>query len=191
MSGSTAASAAPMRTLKRLLIGIVVAIAVMAALVVAGAWARERWLASRPIASGSEETQPELVARGAYLARIGNCAGCHSARGGAPLAGGMPLATPFGTLFSSNLTPDPETGLGRWSGDDFWRAMHHGRSRDGRLLYPAFPYTSYTAMSREDADAIFAWLRQQPAVRQAAPAHQLGWPYRWQSALAVDRKSVV
>ncbi|WP_245643238.1 c-type cytochrome [Roseateles chitosanitabidus] len=211
-----------MRTLKRVLIGLVIAVPLMAALVVGGAWSREAWLASRPLAvsatsipasppassasasasasgsgsasasastspAGSAETQAALVAKGAYLARVGNCAGCHSPRGGAPMAGGLPLPTPFGTLFSSNLTPDPETGLGRWSADDFWRAMHHGRSRDGRLLYPAFPYTSYTAMTREDADAIFAWLRAQPAVKQAAPAHQLGWPYRWQSALAVWR----
>ncbi|PIM54122.1 alcohol dehydrogenase [Roseateles chitinivorans] len=176
-----------MRTFLRGLIGLSIALPVMALLLIAGAWARELWLAGRPAVSGAEDTNPALVARGAYLARVANCAGCHSPRGGAPLAGGLPLGTPFGTLFSSNLTPDPETGLGRWSADDFWRAMHHGRSRDGRLLYPAFPYTSYTAMTREDADAIFAWLRQQPAVRQTTPAHQLGWPYRWQTALAVWR----
>nr|WP_233217936.1 c-type cytochrome [Roseateles chitinivorans] len=179
--------ARPMRTFLRGLIGLSIALPVMALLLIAGAWARELWLAGRPAVSGAEDTNPALVARGAYLARVANCAGCHSPRGGAPLAGGLPLGTPFGTLFSSNLTPDPETGLGRWSADDFWRAMHHGRSRDGRLLYPAFPYTSYTAMTREDADAIFAWLRQQPAVRQTTPAHQLGWPYRWQTALAVWR----
>lgn len=180
-------SDAPMRTFVRGLVGLAIAVPLMALLVIAGAWAREAWLAGRPALSGAEETNPALLARGAYLARIANCAGCHSPRGGAPMAGGLPLGTPFGTLFSSNLTPDPETGLGRWTSDDFWRAMHHGRSRDGRLLYPAFPYTSYTAMSREDADAIFAWLRQQPAVRQTTPPHQLGWPYRWQTALAVWR----
>lgn len=179
--------ARPMKTFLRGLLGLAIALPVMALLLIAGAWGRELWLSGRPALSGAEDTNPALIARGAYLARVANCAGCHSPRGGAPLAGGLPLGTPFGTLFSSNLTPDPETGLGRWSADDFWRAMHHGRSRDGRLLYPAFPYTSYTAMSREDADAIFAWLRQQPAVRQAAPAHQLGWPYRWQTALAVWR----
>ena len=180
-------NAAPMRTFVRLLLGLAIAVPLMAALLLAGAWGRELWLSGRPALSGAQDTTPALIARGAYLARIANCAGCHSPRGGAPLAGGMPLGTPFGTLFSSNLTPDAETGLGRWSADDFWRAMHHGRSRDGRLLYPAFPYTSYTSMTREDADAIFAWLRQQPAVTQTAPPHQLCWPYRWQSALAVWR----
>lgn len=188
VSTSQDAGAAPMRTFVRLLIGIAIALPLMALLLLAGAWGRELWLSGRPAVPGAtEETTPALIARGAYLARIANCAGCHSPRGGAPLAGGLALGTPFGTLFSSNLTPDAETGIGRWTSDDFWRAMHHGRSRDGRLLYPAFPYTSYTAMSREDADAIFAWLRQQPAVTRTAPPHQLGWPYRWQSALAVWR----
>ncbi|MDH0864150.1 c-type cytochrome [Mitsuaria sp. GD03876] len=185
-AGSSAASA-PMRTFVRGLIGLAIAVPLMALLLVAGAWSREAWLVARPVQPGVGGTDPALLARGAYLARIANCAGCHSPRGAAPMAGGLPLGTPFGTLFSSNLTPDAETGLGRWTADDFWRAMHHGRSRDGRLLYPAFPYTSYTAMSREDADAIFAWLRQLPPVRQTTPAHQLGWPYRWQTALAVWR----
>ncbi|MFX1682334.1 c-type cytochrome [Mitsuaria sp. CC2] len=184
---SATSSAAPMRTFVRLLIGLAIAVPLMGGLLLAGAWGRELWLSGRPAPSGAQDTSPALIARGAYLARVANCAGCHSPRGGAPLAGGLPLGTPFGTLFSSNLTPDPGTGLGRWSADDFWRAMHHGRSRDGRLLYPAFPYTSYTAMTREDADAIFAWLRQQPAVTRTTPPHQLGWPYRWQSALAVWR----
>lgn len=187
MSGSIDPVRTPMRTFVRWLIGAAIAVPLMALLLVLGAWGRELWLSGRPAQSGAADTDPALIARGAYLARIANCAGCHSVRGDAPMAGGLPLGTPFGTLFSSNLTPDPDTGLGRWSSDDFWRAMHHGRSRDGRLLYPAFPYTSYTAMSREDSDAIFAWLRQVPAVKRTAPTHQLGWPYRWQSALAVWR----
>jgi len=187
MTEARQAAAAPMRIFVRGLIGLLIALPLMALLLIAGAWAREAWLGARPIPSEAQAATPASIERGAYLARVANCAGCHSVKGGAPMAGGLPLGTPFGTLFSSNLTPDPETGLGRWSADEFWRAMHHGRSRDGRLLYPAFPYTSYTEMSREDADAIFAWLRQLPPVRQTAPAHQLGWPYRWQTALAVWR----
>ncbi|UXH79243.1 c-type cytochrome [Roseateles amylovorans] len=183
------------------------ALALLGTLVVGAAWWREHGLASTasaasttsvssapgasgpaPVAaSASGMAAADVVSRGAYLARIGNCAGCHTARGGAPLAGGVPLGTRFGTLYSSNLTPDPETGLGRWSEDDFWAAMHHGRSREGRLLYPAFPYGSYTGLTREDSDAIFAWLRAQAPVRQAVPSHQLGWPYRWQTSLAVWR----
>ena len=130
---------------------------------------------------------PELLARGAYLARAGNCMACHTRRGDAPYAGGRPLATPFGTVFSSNLTPDPQTGIGTWSAAHFWRAMHHGRSRDGRLLLPAFPYTSYTRVTRADSDALWAYLRSLPPVSQPAQAHQLRWPYSTQWALATWR----
>ena len=129
----------------------------------------------------------ELVARGAYLARVGNCAGCHTAQGGADYAGGRGIATPFGTVYAGNLTPDAATGIGAWSPGDFWRALHHGRSRDGRLLYPAFPYTSYTQVTREDSDALYAYLRSLPAVPQARPAHALRFPYSTQAALAVWR----
>lgn len=129
----------------------------------------------------------ELVQRGAYLARAGNCAACHTARGGAAFAGGKGVETPFGTVFATNLTPDPETGLGQWSPDHFWRAMHHGRSRDGRLLYPAFPYPDYTLVTREDSDALYAFLRSQPAVRQPNRPHELRFPYDSQLALAAWR----
>jgi mono/diheme cytochrome c family protein len=127
------------------------------------------------------------VQRGAYLARAGNCAGCHTVRGGAAYAGGRPIDTPFGTLYSTNLTPDTDHGLGLWSAGHFWRALHHGRSRDGRLLYPAFPYTHYTTVTREDSDALFAYLRSLPPVNQPNRAHELGWPYRTQWALALWR----
>jgi mono/diheme cytochrome c family protein len=129
----------------------------------------------------------EQIARGAYLARAGNCIGCHTAPGGAPMAGGVGVETPFGTVQASNLTPDDATGLGRWSSAHFWRALHHGRSADGRLLYPAFPYTSYTHLRRSDADALYAWLRSLPAVNQPRPAHDLRFPYDSQAALAVWR----
>lgn len=130
---------------------------------------------------------PGQVERGRYLALAGNCAGCHTARGGEPYAGGRSIDTPFGSIFTSNLTPDPITGIGLWNADHFWRAMHNGRSRDGRLLYPAFPYTSFTQMTREDADAIYAWLRTLPPVARANQAHTLGFPYDTQVALAVWR----
>ena len=97
------------------------------------------------------------------------------------------IATPFGTVYTSNLTPDAQTGLGQWTPDAFWRAMHHGRSADGRLLYPAFPYTSYTQVSRADSDALFAYLRSIPAVVQANRPHALAFPYSSQAALAVWR----
>ncbi|MEO7159988.1 MAG: c-type cytochrome [Polaromonas sp.] len=128
-----------------------------------------------------------LIARGAYLARAGNCMTCHTARGGQPYAGGLGLATPFGTVFTSNLTPDANTGIGSWSSAHFWRALHNGRSKSGRLLYPAFPYTSYTQVTREDSDAMFAYLRSLPAVNQPNRPHALGFPFSSQAALAVWR----
>ncbi len=123
------------------------------------------------------------VARGSYLARIGNCALCHTARGGEPFAGGRDIKTPFGTVFSSNISPDKHFGIGGWTADDFWQAMHHGRSRDGRLLNPAFPYTSYTHVTREDSDALWAYLRSlKPSTRTNTP-HAMQWPYGTQAAL--------
>ena len=130
---------------------------------------------------------PEQVARGAYLARAGNCAACHTDRGGPAFAGGKGLATPFGTVFASNLTPDAKTGIGAWSAAQFWRALHNGRSADGRLLYPAFPYPNFTEVTRADSDALYAWLRTQVPVAQANRAHSLRFPYDLQAALAVWR----
>jgi len=128
-----------------------------------------------------------LVARGAYLARAGSCQTCHTAQGGQAYAGGRGIATPFGTVFTSNLTPDDKTGIGSWSASHFWRAMHNGRSKDGRLLYPAFPYTSYTQVTREDSDALYAYLRTLPAATAPNLPHALRFPYQSQAALAVWR----
>lgn len=128
-----------------------------------------------------------VLARGAYLARTGNCLACHTSRGGAPAAGGLPIATTFGTVYTSNLTPDPDTGIGRWSAAAFWRALHHGRSADGRLLNPVFPYTHTTLLTRADSDALFAYFRSLPSTRAQPPAHELRWPYGTQPALAVWR----
>ncbi|TAL20024.1 MAG: c-type cytochrome [Aquabacterium sp.] len=130
---------------------------------------------------------PAQIERGAYLALAGNCAGCHTSRGGMPYAGGRGIATPFGTVYTSNLTPDQATGIGGWSADHFWRALHNGRSRDGRLLYPAFPYPSYTLVTREDSDALYAYLRSLPPVQQATRPHELRFPYDTRAALAVWR----
>ncbi|MFY9514053.1 MAG: cytochrome c [Rubrivivax sp.] len=128
-----------------------------------------------------------LVDRGAYLARAGNCGGCHTTPEGAAFAGGRGIDTPFGVVHAPNITPDVETGIGNWSPDVFWRALHHGRSRDGRLLYPAFPYPSYTNVTREDADALYTFLRSVPPVVQANRPHALRFPYNTQAALAVWR----
>jgi mono/diheme cytochrome c family protein len=134
---------------------------------------------SPPAAAGSAS-----VERGRYLVRAANCFSCHTAPDGAPYAGGRPIETPFGTLYSSNITPDPETGIGRWSADDLWRALHEGKSRDGTLLYPAFPYAYYTRLRRADADAMFAYLRTVPAVRHASAPHRMRFPYDKRPLLA-------
>lgn len=139
------------------------------------------------VADATAPAVAEQIARGAYLARAGNCMACHTERGGAAYAGGRGVPTPFGTVFAPNLTPDPATGLGRWTAAEFWRALHNGRARDGRLLYPAFPYTSYTRVTRPDSDAIFAYLRSLPAVVRPNRAHTLPFPFDQQAALAVWR----
>jgi mono/diheme cytochrome c family protein len=116
------------------------------------------------------------IARGRYLVRAGDCEACHTAPGGVPFAGDRAIPTPFGTIYSSNLTPDPETGLGRWSDADFYRAMHEGIDRLGNHLYPAFPYPWYTRLSRDDVRAIKAYLDTLAPVRQAKRRNELPWP---------------
>ena len=121
-----------------------------------------------PLPAGETlQSTPELIQRGEYMARVGNCMACHTTQGGAPFAGGRGIETPFGVVHSSNLTPDKAHGIGAWTSAEFWRAMHHGRSKDGRLLYPAFPYPNYTQVTREDSDAIFAYLQSIPAAADA------------------------
>jgi mono/diheme cytochrome c family protein len=137
--------------------------------------------------AGANAGSADQQARGAYLARAGNCMGCHTAQGGKPYAGGRELPTPFGTFVTPNITPDAETGIGRWTQADLWRAMHEGKGRDGTPLYPAFPYTEYTRMSRADSDAIFAYLHALPAVSQENAASQLKFPYSIRPLLYVWR----
>jgi mono/diheme cytochrome c family protein len=134
--------------------------------------------------AGAPATDAATVERGAYLARAGNCMACHTERGGDAYAGGRAIDTPFGTVYASNLTPDPATGLGRWSAAAFRRALHDGRSRDGRLLYPVFPYTHTTLVSDRDSDALYVFLRSLPAVQKTTPEHVLRFPVNTQAALA-------
>jgi mono/diheme cytochrome c family protein len=163
----------------------------LAALVV-GVVAIVLWLnrddsADRTSAGRANVSNADLVARGAYLVRAGSCLGCHTEPGGAPYAGGRAIETPFGIVHAPNLTPDPSTGLAAWSADDFWRALHNGRARDGRLLYPAFPYPNYTRLARADADAMFAYLQSLAPVVKPNKAHALDFPFDQQAALAVWR----
>jgi mono/diheme cytochrome c family protein len=167
--------------MRRLLIGLVLLATVCA---VAGA-ALLAWQRNLSDAT-PESTAPVSLERGAYLAAVGNCAGCHTARGGERLAGGRAIPTPFGTVFSPNLTPDA-SGLAGWTADDFWRALHLGQSRDGRLLVPAHPITNTTLVTREDADALHGWLQAQPPVAAPRRTHELRWPYDNQLAIAAWR----
>ncbi len=129
----------------------------------------------------------QQVEHGAYLAHVGNCMGCHTTKSGQPFAGGRRLSTSFGIFVTPNITPDKETGIGLWSEEDFWQALHQGKSRDGRLLYPAFPYTEYTKVTRQDANAIFAYLQSLPAVSQSNPPHDIFFPYNFKPLLAIWR----
>ncbi len=119
--------------------------------------------------------------RGEYLATAGNCVSCHTSDDGSPFAGGLDFVTPFGTIYSTNLTSDPETGIGRWSLEEFSTAMREGEGPDGRHLYPVFPYTSFTKISDEDIAAMFAYLKTLEPVKYTPPENDLGFPYsqRW------------
>jgi nicotinate dehydrogenase subunit B len=125
------------------------------------------------------------VARGKLLASLGNCAVCHTAHNGVPNAGGKPLDTPFGTVYSTNITPDGLTGIGTWSLDAFVRAMRQGISRDGHRLYPAFPYTSFKNTSDDDLKALYAYLMAQTPVRSRPPETKLAYPFSVRPLMAV------
>jgi mono/diheme cytochrome c family protein len=143
-------------------------------------------LISAPVATNatSVDVGPTIVQRGAYLAAAGDCISCHTADGGQPFAGGYRINTPFGYLLAPNITPDPETGIGRWTADDFYRALHEGVNRRGQDMYPAMPYDFYTRVTREDSDAIFAYLRTVKPVRNAVEVNHLRFPFnqRWTMA---------
>lgn len=126
-----------------------------------------------------------LISHGAALAAIGNCDSCHTAKDGARLAGGRGIPTPFGTVYSTNLSPDKETGLGLWSVAAFQRAMREGISRDGRYLYPAFPYDHFTRVTDQDIQAIYAYLMSRPAVRAVAKDNSLWFPLKFRRLVAV------
>jgi mono/diheme cytochrome c family protein len=118
-----------------------------------------------------------LIAVGAQLAAIGNCNICHTREDGLPFAGGRPIVTPFGRVFSTNITPDPHTGIGGWSEVAFVRAMREGVSRDGRHLYPAFPYDHMTKMRELDIRAVYAFIMTRKPVRALTPPNALAFPF--------------
>lgn len=137
-----------------------------------------------PQPSAQAKADFKQVARGEYLALAGDCLACHTVRGGKTYAGGLPMNTPFGTLYTPNITPDPETGIGKWTADDFWRALHEGKSPDGSFYYPAFPYPNFTKVTRQDSDDMYAYFMALPPVRQPNKPHEMSFPFNQRPLLA-------
>jgi mono/diheme cytochrome c family protein len=137
-----------------------------------------------PTAPDQKPTQA-LIARGEYLTRAADCEGCHTPPGGAPFGGGVAFKLPFGVIYSTNITADRATGIGAWSDDDVVRALHRGIAQGGAHLYPAFPYTSYTQLTREDAVAIKAYLFSVPPFRAPARRNALSFPFNQRWAMAI------
>jgi mono/diheme cytochrome c family protein len=167
----------------RLLIGLVAALAVG----VGGffGWAaRHGSIAPLAAPPAPKSFDAALVERGKSLAALGYCVVCHTRSDGPALAGGRGLPTPFGTVYATNITPDPETGIGLWSEAAFRRAMHEGIGRDGRHLYPVFPYDHFTKVTDEDVRAIYAYLMTQKPARYTPPANELGFPFGVRQLLA-------
>lgn len=125
-----------------------------------------------------------LISQGEALAAIGNCDGCHTADGGARLAGGRAILTPFGTIYSTNITSDRDTGIGTWSSQAFQRALREGISRDGHYLYPAFPYDHFTKITAQDDQALYAYLMSRPPVRAAARNNSVWFLLRFRRLMA-------
>ena len=137
-----------------------------------------------PVSQQTTIYSTATLERGRELAALGNCVTCHTSAQGKPNAGGLGIQTPFGTVYSTNLTPDPQTGIGLWSQQAFNRAMREGISRDGHHLYPAFPYTSFTRIHDEDLTALYGWLMSQEPVRQATPETKLAFPFSLRPLMA-------
>jgi mono/diheme cytochrome c family protein len=168
---------------KLLLGGALVLVLVLAALWWTTGHDQESGAAPPPATPASADP----VQHGRELVALADCKSCHTVRGGAPFAGGRAIPTPFGTFYSPNITSDSKTGLGSWSATDFWHALHNGYSKDGTLLYPTFPYTNYTKISRHDSDAMFAYLRTITPVPRANHAHELSFPYNYRLLLVAWR----
>lgn len=154
---------------------------------------RRRWtlasvalIALAPFAAATaSSTAPSVVERGRYLALAGNCASCHTTKGGAALAGGLAFETPFGTIYSTNITPDQATGIGNWTAEQFVKSLREGVRPDGQHLYPVFPYTSFTNITDADANALYAYLMSVPAVAAQAQENQMKFPFNQRALLSV------
>jgi mono/diheme cytochrome c family protein len=137
--------------------------------------------ANNPATAESAAASPALIERGRYLAFAGNCGACHTTAGGAPFAGGLAFETPFGKVYSANITPDPDTGIGGWTSGQFLQSLRKGLRANDQHLYPVFPYPALTKITDEDAAALFAFLKSVPAVRYDVPKNEMSWPFgqRW------------
>jgi mono/diheme cytochrome c family protein len=149
------------------------------------------WLGTRdddmPVAQAISSENSQRIEHGRYLALAANCVGCHTANGGQPYAGGAALPTPYGTFYGPNITPDRQYGIGDWTAGDFWRALHNGKGRDGKLLYPAFPFTNFTQISRQDSDDLYAYFRTVPAIATPNRDHELDFPYNQRILMSIWR----
>jgi mono/diheme cytochrome c family protein len=142
-------------------------------------------LASLTGAASAQDTQSfDRIERGRYLAVLGDCAGCHTAPGGAPFAGGVALQTPFGTLVAPNITSDPDTGIGNMTNDEFLAVLHEGRGHNGKRLYPAMPYPAYTKMTDDDVLAMRAYFATVAPVNNRVVSNQLPFPLNIRLAMA-------
>jgi len=141
-------------------------------------------LGAAPLLARAVDTDYAKIERGRYLVHAGDCAACHTDEGGKPFAGGRAVPTPFGTIYATNITPDPETGIGKWTDEQFWNAMHEGVRPNGQHLYPAFPYPWFTKLTREDVLAMKAYLDSLPPVRQEAKPPKLPWPMTIRESVA-------
>ena len=167
--------------LRQILLGILG----LLVLVVLGGAAWSWRPAIAPVSSGDRgSVDKQTVAHGAELAAIGNCSDCHTTTPGRPYAGGRPIPTPFGTIFASNITPDAETGIGTWSEAAFRRAMQDGVDREGRQLYPAFPYDHFTNATDDDIHALYAFLISQVPDRNRTPTNKLAFPFNFRPLVA-------
>jgi mono/diheme cytochrome c family protein len=166
--------------MRKLLVALVVVLAIAAAATYALAYKPAIAAAPAPVRTAFDDP---TIARGAELVAVGNCASCHTTDTGMPFAGGVPLKTPFGTIHGTNITPDPKHGIGEWSEPAFVRAMREGVSRDGHLLYPAFPYTHFTHATDADLHALYAYLMTRDAVDTDTPGNSLVFPLQWRPLL--------
>src|SRR6476646_11701807 len=142
---------------------------------------------SEPVAPTAAHSRasfdPALIAKGAQLAAIGNCQVCHTAEGGRSFAGGRPIETPYGAFYAPNITPDPETGIGRWSEGAFARALRERVDRETHTVYRAFPYEYYTRLADEDVHALYAYIATREPVRAPNRPHELRAPFNSRSLI--------